>query len=240
MREKDTNSKKRLIITITSLCIAIIAVLASIVAIFAAANQSVTSQFQVEYVANNVNAKISATYQLQTVSRTNGAATAYVAHGDEKNLAEAVSFTADEATQIKEINKIDTAETPDEDKLLFTATESAIVFKFTFENTSQSTPFTVTLADGAMTNKTGTPKTENVYAEYAWEVKDDEEPLAYKDSLVPTAAAASQWSIDVEAGQTVEVYIRVTIENVANVARYVSNEAGHITWSLVSGRNTNV
>lgn len=59
-------SKKKLIITITSLCLVVVAAVAAVVAVLAAANQTVRSNISVSYSANNVKATATLAYKFQT------------------------------------------------------------------------------------------------------------------------------------------------------------------------------
>ena len=78
-------SKKKLIITITSLCLVIIAAVAAVVGVVAASTQTVTSTITVNYKATNVKAEVS--YAKRLASTTYG------------SDAGTVTFDATEATR---------------------------------------------------------------------------------------------------------------------------------------------
>jgi len=87
-------SKKKLIITITSLCLVLVAAVAAVVGVVAASQQTVTSTIHVTYAANNVKASVA-------VSTKSEAENTWTARGD------AVSFNAADASQTKTVNVSD-------------------------------------------------------------------------------------------------------------------------------------
>lgn len=142
----ETNSKKRLAITITALCIAIIAIICSIVAIFAAANQGVQSTFKVTYKATNVAATVSAKYTIKNES--------------EVSLG---SLTIDAAADKTTYSSLAT-----DDDISLTSKNDEVVFQYTFKNNSSSNAIKVTLTDGA--------DQENVTVQYASTTTANAEP----------------------------------------------------------------
>lgn len=133
----ETSSKKRLAITISSLCIAVVAVICSVVAIFAAANQGVQSNFRVTYKATNVAATVTAKYTVKNQEAVNlGTLT--------------IDAAADETTY-------DSLST--ENEIGLSAKNDEVVFQYTFKNDSSSNAIKATLADGA--------SQENVTVQYA-------------------------------------------------------------------------
>ena len=78
-------SKKKLIITITSLCLVIVAAVAAVVGVVAASTQTVTSTITVNYKATNVKAEVSYAKRLASTSYGTNAGT--------------VTFDATEATR---------------------------------------------------------------------------------------------------------------------------------------------
>lgn len=141
----ETSSKKRLAITISSLCIAVVAVICSVVAIFAAANQGVQSTFRVTYKATNVAATVSAKYTVKNESAV--------------NLG---SLTIDAAADETTYNSLST----DED-ISLSAKNNEVVFQYTFTNNSSSNSIVATLVDGA--------DQENVTVQYAQATSADAE-----------------------------------------------------------------
>ena len=78
-------SKKKLIITITSLCLVIVAAVAAVVGVVAASTQTVTSTITVNYKATNVKAEVSYAKRLASTTYSSNAGT--------------VTFDATEATR---------------------------------------------------------------------------------------------------------------------------------------------
>ena len=64
-------TKKKMIISMVTLGIAIVAIIAIVIGVLAASNQSVANMFSVSYVANNVNATIAGSYTTQAGVTTN-------------------------------------------------------------------------------------------------------------------------------------------------------------------------
>lgn len=141
----ETSSKKRLAITISSLCIAVVAVICSVVAIFAAANQGVQSTFKVTYKATNVAATVSAKYTVKNESA--------VSLG---------SLTIDAAADETTYDSLST-----ESEIGLSAKNNEVVFQYTFTNNSSSNSIVATLADGA--------DQENVTVQYAQATSADAE-----------------------------------------------------------------
>ncbi len=133
----ETNSKKRLAITISSLCIAVVAVICSVVAIFAAANQGVQSTFKVTYKATNVAATVSAKYTVLNNS-----------------AVDLGSLTIDAAADETTYDSLSA-----EDDIGLTAKNNEVVFQYTFKNDSSSNSIKLTLEDGA--------NQQNVTVQYA-------------------------------------------------------------------------
>lgn len=149
----ENSSKKRLIITISSLCIAIVAVICSVVAIFAAAQQGVQSTFKVSYKATNVAATVSAKYTVK--------------NSDAVDLGTAnITAAADKTTYT---NLSTDAE------ITLTAANNEVVFQYSFKNNSASNKIKVTLEDNAAK--------ENVTVQYATAATADSSSLTYSSSL---------------------------------------------------------
>ena len=153
----EKSSKKRLVLTISSLCVAVVAVVCSIVAIFAATSQSVKTTFKVTYSATNVAATVSANYTVK--------------NGTKKALGKAITIKADDADNTEYATLSST-----EDIALSTA-NNEVVFEYIFKNDSEDKAFKVTLSDGA--------NRDNVTVSYATTTTANAENLSYS-STVPT------------------------------------------------------
>ncbi len=190
----ETSSKKRLAITITSLCVAVVAVICSIVAILAATNQTVKSTFKVTYKATNVAATVSASYTIKNSSAVDLGSVTINADADETTYSDIKSDT----------------------DIALSAKNKEVVFKYTFKNNSSSNSIKVTLADNA--SKT------NVTVQYGFiDSEAQESTLTYGSTL---------GEVTVAANKTVNVYIKVTITEIANDASYVSDATNFISWTL--------
>jgi len=86
-------SKKKLIITITSLCLVVVAAVAAVVGVVAASTQTVNSTVSVTYAANNVKATMGVTSKLEFDAD----------FGTTRTSQNAVSFLATEGRSTKTI-----------------------------------------------------------------------------------------------------------------------------------------
>lgn len=204
---ETTSSKKRLAITITSMCVAVVAVICSIVAIFAATSQTVTTQFKVTYSATNVAATVAAEYKLKT-------ATAPVSLGSAEIEATAGETTYNTLSTSKEID--------------LTTTDTYVIFRYAFTNDSTSKAFNVTLTDGALK--------ENVTLQYAvshltgeYPAEDDSAWTSDVPSNVRVEVSTSE-----TVKTTVYIFIKAEITNLANNANYESTGSSLISWALAA------
>ena len=200
----DKSAKRRLIVTISSMCVAFIAVVCSVVAIFAARNQGVQTMFRVTYKATNVAATVSANY-------TVGSETP-VSLGSLKIEAGAQQTVYDELSTDKEIELSDTKDT--------------VVFQYIFKNDSSSVGIKLKLVDNAAK--------KNVGVSYAYTTAADGTltyAASLPEITIDPYKAANAELVTPEEG-VVYVYIRVKITNIADDASYIADETNTILWSL--------
>lgn len=189
------SSVKKLTIATATLGVVLLAAIIAVIAVFAAGNQAVGSNFTVSYKATNVAATVSAGY-------AKGAATSYTAIG------EAVTFNAEDATNDAQTGKsLSTA-----DDLSLDLTNKYITFKYTFKNNSTSVAFKVSLADGSAQN--------NVEVSYGTST----------DALSATLPT----DVTVAAEDTVDIYVRVAIDDVNSAASYTSAAGAGLVWTLTA------
>ena len=119
------NSKKKLIITISSLCVVLLFAAVSVVSIFASLNLAVNPQFKVSYTAKNVAATISANY-----IKNENAYPLLTSSGEDK----IVVLPTDESVGTFETNDLEAD-----------AVTGRAVFEYIFKNDSNTADFQVTL-----------------------------------------------------------------------------------------------
>ena len=199
------SSKKRLTLTIASMCIALVSVVVSVVAIFAATRQGVQSTFKVSYVAKNVAATVSAEYTvLNEETKTLGAGSLVIDAAADQTVYEDLSTT---------------------DEIELTAENYEVVFKYTFQNNSESRAFTVKILDNVSKH--------NVGVQYAYADSQATADLTYSGVLNTAGTTDDEKkTITVEGNKTVNIYIKVTITNKANDAYYESKENNYLSWDL--------
>jgi len=86
-------SKKKLIITITSLCLVVVAAVAAVVGVVAASTQTVRSTVNVTYTANNVKATVGVMSKLQYDSN----------YGENRGTATSIQFYATDAARTENL-----------------------------------------------------------------------------------------------------------------------------------------
>jgi hypothetical protein len=123
------STKKKLTITIASLCVAVLAVVGITVGVLAAKNATVTNPINVGYTATEVSAKVSATYKLAndteaTAMTTSDGKTEIEFNGEEADTTATGSLTASDIS--------------------LASNNKSVVFTYTIENTGDE-DFTATL-----------------------------------------------------------------------------------------------
>lgn len=117
------SKSKKAIITLSVVSAVILIALVTVVAVWAATSQTVTSQLTVRYSATNVTADVKAEYKL-------AGATTYTTIGS-------TSFAATDATTSKAVNA---------DEIALDDTKTSVLFRYTFMNYGGNT-ITVSLGD---------------------------------------------------------------------------------------------
>ena len=163
MNEKS--AKRRLILTISSMCVAVIAVVVSVVAIFAAQQQGVQSTFKVTYRAQNVAATVSANYTvLNETPKTMG------------------SVKIDAIDQPGTVyNNLEGGD------IELTDVNNTVYFQYAFKNDSSVVQIKLSLVDSAVKN--------NVRVLYAYStsnVAGDSQDLTFKDSFDEVTIAGDE------------------------------------------------
>ena len=141
-------TKKKLVITITSLCLVVVAAVAAVVGILAATNMTLNTKVKVTYTPNkNVIAEIGARYQ----KNGSGTATTLLADTSITYATPTTTYSigstgATEEIALEEVNA---------------TTNPYIVFEFSFKNTSNANQTQSKYLNVAMTNNL---RTENMTA----------------------------------------------------------------------------
>lgn len=124
------STKKKLIISLSALCLVLIVAVVAIVAVYAAGTQTVTSNIKVTYTAMEVDGTVSATYTLK-----NGTATNMTTNGASDGDT-TITFAAADGKTTKSL-------TPQGD-IELSSTADYVIFQYTFTN-SGSRAYTAVL-----------------------------------------------------------------------------------------------
>lgn len=138
------STKKKLWISVITLCVAILSAVGITVGVIAANSQGVFNSFNVVYSATNVSATVSASYTTK---------------GGTTKSSEAVSITADEATTTKTLTI---------DQASLSSTDNYVIYKYSFknDNTAGGRKMTVGMADSS------TVEGQNVTIKYLASAED--------------------------------------------------------------------
>ena len=103
------SSKRKMMITIASLVVVVIAMIGVTIGVLAASTASVTSNINVTYTAQEVAATVSADYKVGAISAygSTGTATAMTVDGsNESGAATSLTFTGEEVLRIGKIKQL--------------------------------------------------------------------------------------------------------------------------------------
>lgn len=210
---KGNTSKKKMIVALSIAAVVVVAAIVSVVAVFAAPQQNVTSGVTVTYRVNDVYASVSARYAEAAITLgDNGAVT--VGKLQTINNLGAMSYKAD-GTSTGAI----TAATV----TLDSNEKRAVIFEYNFTNDGENT-FEITKTEDPTKNnmKVLYSVTTGVAATDTWATLTWTETLS--DDIIAAAADA--------AGNTdeVHIYVMAYVDNLAKAADYT----GNINWQLDS------
>ena len=195
-------NRKRLIITVTSLALVVVAVIAAVVGVLAASQQNVTSTLSVSYQANNVKATVSLEWKYENDQNWT-------------TTAGSQTFTATEGTTTKSLNAVNA------NQLGSKGTNGAtfdryVIFKFTIHNdyaAAEGRQVTSTLTYTAPTGD----NLKNVTVE--WDQSTSDDPAAF--SFSGTTFTGSDYSttapttaVTIAQGASTYYYLVVGITNV--------------------------
>jgi hypothetical protein len=227
---------KKMVATLASLCLIVVAVVAAVVGVLAAVNQSVASTFNVSYFAKNVNATVT----LKSIGPNAGAT------GYEEEYAAAASGSTDtflplEGTRTATLTGKSYA-------FSWNSGESAFlgkaIYQFKFENNNTSgghaLSVTPTLSDVSALNievltftSTSELAATNVRAEWVEETGALDTATGHTFSLVSDTGYTS-WSsgaISVAAASSTYFYLVVAVKNAAQSLATV-DLGGYISFAL--------
>ena len=140
--EEKMSSKKKLIISLSAVCLVAVIAVVAVVAVLAAGQQIVASTIRVTYTATDVSAAVSANQYLLDSKLTGSAEAFKVGDTDQTRLV----FAAKDAGPV-EGAATGTLTQPGTDGIALTSSNNTVVFEFKFENLSTSVPYKVTIAD---------------------------------------------------------------------------------------------
>lgn len=202
---------KKLIATVASLCLVVVAVVAAVVGVLAASQQNVAGNFRVAYTANDVSAVVTL---------------------DKKEDAASPAYTGEPQSHefVKSANT--STETLTFGNVSLSVSKKYVVYKFTFQNknTAYGMDITSTYTYAAASN-------ENVDVYYAWGATEPSVEYTNEIATVSngTALIASgnlggvQTAAKVGTGDTVTLYIIVAIHDLNADAHYELGASGENT-----------
>lgn len=217
------SAKQKMTIAITALCLIAIVAVVTVIAVFAASQQTFTSQISVSYTVEDVQCLVSAKY-----------------YGGKENPVETGKEMKDpkgEKTQLQfgiGTNEETTLQ-PQEGDVVLTSTDKFVIFEYKFQNDSSEHAFTAALQfEGTAknvkvtTNETGSKLTPA--SDFTAEQADAEQA----ETNFPTVKQVTEnpnftiGEVTVAASQTVYIYVRVEIAEIAADANFV----GAFNWTL--------
>ena len=204
MKKIKMASSKKILIASVLLGVLLLGAVITVVAVFAASQQSVSSQITVSYVVDDVGAKVSGTYA--TVP-TNGAITKKAMTGGNNGVLE---FRVDDPE--KPISETQLAI----ESIELKSTEKRVVFEYRFENTAAKA-FTISLTER--------PIATNMDIRYkvsAEELGDSAYRSEYELDTLNNQVLMNQ-------NDVMYIYIFVTIHSLNSPASY----AGDLGWTLL-------
>ncbi len=210
------SSKKKLIISLSAVCLVAVIAVVAVVAVLAAGTQAVQTSVTITYTASDVSATVSANQYLIARTTNVGDAAQAFKSGD----ATSVSFNAVDGNET-----VATLTQPANADL--TSEKNAVVFEFIFENDSISVPMLVTLEDidldgmdatFALSYKTGST-TRIVFTE--------------TNNTVTTINETGVTAFRVEPETTAYAYIKVAIDE-ANKSNDDESSSMDIKWNLAA------
>jgi len=195
-------NRKRLIITVTSLALVVVAVIAAVVGVLAATQQNVTSTLSVSYQANNVKATVTLDWKYQNA-------------GDTWTSAGSQVFTATEGTTTKTINAVN-ANALGSKGANGATFDRYVIFRFTIHNdytAQEGRQVTSTLSYTAPSGN----NLKNVIVE--WDQSSSDTPADFSFSGTTFtgsdyATAAPTTAVTIAQGASTYYYLVVGINNV--------------------------
>ena len=195
-------NRKRLIITVTSLALVVVAVIAAVVGVLAATQQNVTSTLSVSYQANNVKATVALDWKYQNDANWT-------------STAGSQTFTATEGTTTKSLNAVNANQLGSKGEGGATF-DRYVIFRFTIHNdytAQEGRQVTSTLSYTAPSGN----NLKNVTVE--WDQSDSQDPAAFSFSGTTFTGAAYSTTapttaVTIAQAGTAYYYLVVGITNV--------------------------
>lgn len=192
------NSKKKFVITISSLVAVIAIAIVAIVAVFAVSNAGVNQSLTVRYTATDISATVKANYIVGSTS------TAMVTEDGENELVFRPTDTEGGSLS------------PEEDNIALDTKNHSIVFEYIFTNDSNSIDVAIAL------DTTGFSVTNmNIGYAYSYSQITDTANMPTTDSFEPMMILGEK--NENGAFETLYVYVKATIANLANNASFEGN-----------------
>ncbi|MBE7076431.1 MAG: hypothetical protein E7374_00890 [Clostridiales bacterium] len=209
------SSKKKLIVSVCSMALVVVAAIVAVVAVWASNRQTVNTNFKVTYKAQDVAVKVSGNYM-------------------EKGATALTQMQTAGGVKVHDITP--TTESVDAfviDDIALSDKASYVVFEYIFVNQSDDIKITATLTSDDSKNDNVTV----TYLSSATQLKlvadsqaadQDAEAQAVADAVASISGTTASTEIAAGTNTTVYFYVKVAVANAANDMAY---EGGH-SWDL--------
>lgn len=212
------STKKKLIISLTSLAVILVVAIVSVVAVFAALNTEVTSSFNISYTAQGVEATIKANYRIATIGEESVGSYTVLKEKDSTN--EQIVFAGTETESGEKTKSFEDLEEKSITKNQY------FVFKYEIKNDSADVDMKVAYNIA----NTETPKNFNVYYAFTTEEGDLTSSLDVANLSTSDVFKSSFTEATIEKSGTGYLYVVFTIENTDKNATF----EGTSNWTLTA------
>ena len=231
------NARKKLIISITTLSVAIIATIGLVFGVLAARNQSVTSQFSATFVADNVSAKVGVKYNIGASGVDQFFTGGNASYASGVGSGSAISFNpaSGETTSANATVLTMPLSSGLTSNIELTTENQYVMFTYYFKNTA-STPDANQTVHYLAVNLTGDLFTSgNLDIYYYISPNDDEtatDILASNNKFVGYSNM-TQTTIYVEPQDTMYIYVIAKVHDLTTAVNVSSNNSAYFNLSTV-------
>lgn len=216
------SAKQKMTIAITALCLVAVVAIVTVIAVFAANQQTFTSQISVSYTVEDVQCTVSARY-----------------YGGKDNAVTTGKDMKDPDSQKTELKfGVDLDETgtlqPEDGDVVLTSSDKFVIFEYIFKNDNEEDKaFTAELHyTGTASNVTVRTNEKGQKLTPASDFVSEPKTHFDTEKTVTENPNFTINAITVPANETVYVYVRVQISNISQDASFV----GGFAWTLKTAK----